>query len=624
MTNNTNLSHPEYGKHYSQLKKMNQNKSKLLIIILQPINYFTKFISFCLLLFFTLQIGVAQSTGKDKLLLKEVGVFISLAKKQIKKERKLSDNHRASILKFIKKLEYDEANIIGADREYWLEGLSEKFTRAPQPILIKYHGRNEQTVQLENKHLELYESDSRLLLWENLKRQCEQIKNGENNRFFRDVKKDKISTGSDAAKNVLLCYLLENVERKRRYPYKTDMLARRSIRKVKFMEYPKISNFENLDSLVGKAYPYDGQINFFSDEFVHEFGFILLKKGHQDIYDSEFAIRWVDEKGRTLVKEASFDYNVQAITFDLPKPFFKPGKTYKYQILILPQKFEDKIQCKSEILDHTLISVLSEYLPSQPLNGKVIYEAYFRCSHYKTFIDKIDAIAKQNYILNEDFKLVIDLSEPFSDFEIYGNEIYESQLKLGANLSSDIVYPDGLYSIELKRVLTTPENLTVDTLDLNESIESLEKKYKEIKGINEKKYHEVEHLRELKLDQVGLHGETIHAITQDDFLAKRRFEESYSYEFTFPMLDSLSQIYLKVQQALKERIIERAEYFRLIDIKIKKLGNDKTRHPLKHYTDLEYAKLSNTLQKFLNAKMNLGNKRKCSLDVSPHLTPSPQ
>lgn len=581
--------------------------------LLQPTHYLSASIIYFLLILFSIPTGVAQTSENDKILLKEVDALISLSNKQIKKENKVSEELRAEMLKLIAKLGYEESYIIGETRQYWKEGLSNEFKSAPKPLIVNINGRNQQTVQLENTHVALYESDRRLLLWKKFKNQCEQIESGENTKFFRDVKK----YNSSNLKNTLLCYLLDNANSKRSYPYTTELLAKRDRQKGMYGEYLDRTDYTNLDSIIEKAYPYDGQVNFFKDEFVREFGFILLKNGYQEILKSGLAIRWTNERGRTIEKEAKYDYDVQAITFDLPKPFLKPGGIYKYQILSTPQEFNNK--CKYEILDHALSEALSEYLQSNKLDGKVIYEAYFRCSHYASFIDKIDAIADREHALSEDFKLVLNLSEPFSEFELVGDDTFKPQLEMGARINSNVTYPKGLYSIELKRMLTTPKDLTVDTLDMEESLESLKRKYKEYKAVNEKRYYDVDYLKELKLEQIEFQNQKSYTITKEDFNDRKRFDESHSYEITFPMVDSLSQVYTKAQNALKERINKRAEFFRLIDIKIKKIENDPTRHPIEYYIDLENAKLSDTLKKFMEIEMSLGNERKCGLDLMYHL-----
>ena len=67
-----------------------------------------KFITFLFGLFIITSTVVAQSSESDKLLLKEIDDFISLAQVQSKEERELSNEIRTSMLKLINELQYDE------------------------------------------------------------------------------------------------------------------------------------------------------------------------------------------------------------------------------------------------------------------------------------------------------------------------------------------------------------------------------------------------------------------------------------------------------------------------------------------------------------------------------------
>lgn len=579
-----------------------------------------RFIIFIVVSFFYNSYSNAQSDVSDKQIQKEAKSFIALSEKQIKQERSLSDGLRARILELINELGYEEAQVIGDKRQYWEEGMSKKFNGVPKQHGVRYRSRNALTVELENKHVDLFDSDRRLLMWKSFANQCQEIAFNEDGKV---LKKFKYSFQENLSiKESLLCFLASRVKSGKRYPHDVESLAEKD--RIKGSNWSEStsdkSNKVRLDSIIEKALPYDGQVNFFIEEFVRDFGFILFKFGYYEILENnKFAIKWTDENGRELIEEAFYVPSSQALTFDIPRPFLKTGKIYRYEILSLDRKLNKKALCNQGVFDQIQLSALQDYIVPINLSGKVIYTAYFRTSNYKKFIQKIDFSDLEEPYLNDENKLVINFDEPFSPFELIGDNDFGPQLKMDVRMNSNLIYPEGLHSIRLKRLLTTPQDLAVDTLDRSETLETLMDKYKEIKAPGEKRYFEVDYLKKVNVDEVSFSGDSSFEITEHEFQYGVELKETYTYEISFPLLDSIAVSYERAQKELKERLKLRAEYFRLIDIKIKQRNNDASRLPIEHYLDLEYAKLSEKLTTFLDADMKLGNKSTCRFNLYYHL-----
>jgi hypothetical protein len=82
----------------------------------------------------------------------------------IRHYRTLSDTIRAKMNKIIEAEELDRRMITGAKDEYIKEGMHKNFRSAPGPMQVNLN-RNENIVQLENLHVDLYNADVALFKW---------------------------------------------------------------------------------------------------------------------------------------------------------------------------------------------------------------------------------------------------------------------------------------------------------------------------------------------------------------------------------------------------------------------------------------------------------------------------
>ena len=88
----------------------------------------------------------------------ESSVLLDLAKKEIKSEKEQSEKLRSIMLDLIKELDYDESYIIGDNRQFWKEGMSEAFKSTPRKFGLTIENRNSKTIKLEDTHVALYNS----------------------------------------------------------------------------------------------------------------------------------------------------------------------------------------------------------------------------------------------------------------------------------------------------------------------------------------------------------------------------------------------------------------------------------------------------------------------------------
>jgi len=129
------------------------------------------------------------------------------------------------------------------------------------------------------------------------------------------------------------------------------------------------------ESNVSDAYPFNGMVNFYRNEYLKHKGFIDLNIGQtQLIYDLpegvENYVRITSSSGEIKIEEP-YTYNYGRIEYDIDPGALVPGEQYKLELIKKP--------------------VSADSGDSQPTE-KIIYSMYFRVSNYENIKSKFESI----------------------------------------------------------------------------------------------------------------------------------------------------------------------------------------------------------------------------------------
>ena len=193
------------------------------------------------------------------------------------------------------------------------------------------------------------------------------------------------------------------------------------------------------ESNIAAAYPYNGMVNFYRNEYNAHKGFIVLDIGQPElIYSLDYGVKNIvkitSSQGDVVIEEP-FSYSFGRIEYDLDPLSLTKGEIYKLQLI----KQADPAEFGPEDMDE---------MPED----KVIYTMFFRVSTNETVIEKFIGITTNTSsssglppyqkaggytILQRDVG-----DEPFDRVEVLGNEKYEQLVKFYIDMNGSSWYSD--------------------------------------------------------------------------------------------------------------------------------------------------------------------------------------
>ena len=120
---------------------------------------------------------------------------------------------------------------------------------------------------------------------------------------------------------------------------------------------------------------------------------------------------------------------------------------------------------------------------------------------------------------------------------------------------------------------------------------------------------------DLVLDAKGEYVE----ITEKDFKNQSIINDRQTITLNFPIIDTVEQSYIIAKQNLESRVLERAKYFQLIDIVLRKRDNDPKRQPLSYFIEQENRILTESMQEIINSEFTLAKEKPFRVNVNMRL-----
>ncbi len=213
---------------------------------------------------------------------------------------------------------------------------------------------------------------------------------------------------------------------------------------------------------VAASYPQNGQYNFYRSEYSEQKGYILLKRGQEDLFTNipegmTQKIRLKDRQtGQIRLIPLNYSATERKVVFPLLPQWVSANHLYRLEIVNLPSQGEEGITAQENNNNGPI-----EGNPEpdndppgpvnqnpQPIGGgdlgdseppslnapKVLYTLYFRVSQYSTFLAKAtEAFVNLNYS-NSNPLIPLNLEEPFDVFELNGFGENEPLVELEATM----------------------------------------------------------------------------------------------------------------------------------------------------------------------------------------------
>ncbi len=114
-----------------------------------------------------------QDTLED-LVLELLGIMGLTMEDTLSTQRESCDAIRSNMDGLLNDLDYNRDFIYGPEDEYYLEGMSENFSSRPKPFEVDMD-RDPNTIALENKHIDLYDCDTKIIVYLNILELIDQL-----------------------------------------------------------------------------------------------------------------------------------------------------------------------------------------------------------------------------------------------------------------------------------------------------------------------------------------------------------------------------------------------------------------------------------------------------------------
>ncbi|MGB4850018.1 MAG: hypothetical protein WBP41_18985 [Saprospiraceae bacterium] len=365
----------------------------------------------------------------------EMGIEI---RDSIRHFRTISDTMRAKMIRIIEANQIDRISIAGAKDEYINEGMHKKFVRAPAPFQINMK-RDEDIVQLENLHIDLYYADMELFKWLDFQKRLNQHPNKELQDRWTQLwnelpTKQRPVYAPELKKfieNQLACDLLSEIQPIDAKNAFTNM--ERFDPKMWYKDNDLVKNIGNESNFpfpvdfITASYPMNGQFAFDLSESIPHTGYIEFGNGTRsklyELYGKnyQFRARWTSSKNDVsyTLAQQRFHLDLMAFFFDLPDTLL-PGYVYKLELIALPEGYlhtsTPNPDCWNEFRGKFNESAK---LNKGPFQGELkITELYFRTSKYN-YKQKLETM---HGTLNwEQGAIEFETDEPLDPIEMNGN-----------------------------------------------------------------------------------------------------------------------------------------------------------------------------------------------------------
>lgn len=551
---------------------------------------------------------------------------------------------RTKMEAIIQKKGFTREFIFGKGDKYFKEGMHKHFSSEPRQMLVAME-RDNDVVQLENLHVDLYHSDKALHRWFEIHAK---IKNHPDRwRFARwpalydqtPAKERPKAKSVEACRqwvaDQLVCEIATDL---------SGILPEKDAQKVRLTDlnfdksWDDPGNQRTLSAVefplppdaILYSFPMNGQFNFRHDESVPGAGYLGLTPYalslvmQQNYSGNILRARWSHANGQVVYTATETSYP-RTIYFNLPEKFFEPEHCYRLELILAPLNSKPTIPEQSACWDvfRGKISEVAQHYASG-LGGEIkITELYFRAGKYSVR-EKLETF--DGYVDWERGAIVYKTDEPFDPIELYGAGGVKPFVRFSVITSNFYNLEKALYSKELYYYLSVPlveplERLPLDQLAVAEQDNTLDAPF--VRNVMLGNYERSELVLEHSMESFALRGgyvippssrfamlDTLDTDTPVPFITKTHFQrgkavrlDTVACTLFIGQLRLLLQTTALHQMQIRHRIDERVNFFYALEQRRAQRSGQPLSVSLEQLRQQEMAQLPPAAKTLLEAKI---------------------
>lgn len=474
-------------------------------------------------------------------------------------------------------------------------------------MVVKIRNRKQDVIDLENHHCDLYYADKRVLIWTSLTQTCDKLLNIKSTEELTNIlhhREGKLPEQS------IINYFDSTLDNFKTIP----LPLAESLQKSRFSDKMQTTQKDSIAS----GYPYDGQRNFHPKEFLSQLGFVVMNAYSYYEFDS-MKIKWSHKEDGTIYTNCSYSPFNQVMYFHLPLEFLKKENIYKMEVVGF-----SGIE-KSYDLGHfeKYFSPVSRQVYTDLNGGSSIQTIYFRVSKYDSSYDKTKQIPQELHC-DPSHKVTLKMDEGLSASEVgpEGDYTFTAQFDNSYKEFEKIHSNPFMYYMDVPHTEKENSHLegianhtlsesflfcTNDRIIKNYVCSSCDENFNSKNGYTS--YDIPEEVFELSL------SDTLPIITAEDYMKVKTPSQPSTLVIDLnTYVKSSEKRLLQAQEAIAQRIQQRAKYFHNID---QEAGTAQESKGLQYYLDREEEKLHPLIKEHLEMKFD--KKTSGKLQLSHHL-----